>query len=952
MKNRNKAILVASLISAANSYAACSVPSNGATAGSTVTCTGTTSGTYTIRNVQNVQLTNEGAWNLSGTSLGIVNADTGNLTDLVVTNKGTMTWDDARYGGGGTGSRAAINVYTTGNTATKATTINGRTGTINLNVLTSSGAKQSLIGMALSAQGSDSRAFWTNDGQINVESAVDDQSGSFVTAGAALGRTQVEVVNTGNVNVNQPSGTSSVTGILSFLRGGSTVPASAIVTNSGNIRVVSPNAIFSAGLRLGQNAANLNNNVSVLKLNNTGTIQLDTDPAKGFVVYLEPTSLTNIFFDIDNSGALLAKDSSGWAVVLKGGATQTAKVTLNNTGTIVGNIWTESGNDIYTQDSGSLIGSTYLGAGDDTFTATGGSIVGSVYLADGSDTATISNIDLSTIPTLDGGDDTLVADGFIDTLTLSNTSVATTELLNWEKIVLDATTFASPNNTLSTGTDPGYGLFLTNGSLLNAGTAFNLTGNLDIDSTSTFQGYGAGSGVYAVSGSVTNAGTITTQDGAAGDVITVGGDYTGVSGSTYKIDTVLGNDSSITDNLAITGNASGATAINVANVGGTGAQTVEGIKIVDVQGKASPGVFTLASPVEAGAYEYVLLQGGVSTPTDGDWYLRSTLIPTPTEPATPIYRPGTSNYVSAQTANAEQGFLALGTLHERMNEQQVVSTDKQTWARIYGNTESNNGDSRFNYNQHISAVQVGQDLYNKTTDNGTDVHSGIMFDYSNSEVDFADRVREDALLDNTTGNLEARSYGIGGYYTAINGDESYLDVVGMVSKLDNKFEDSYGMKSTQDGYRLGLSVEAGKKLAELGKWKVEGQGQLAYQYTNYDNFNDDISGIDGYGASTLRGRLGVRVYRHLESTKEMKQIDNAQVYGVANVIQDFINPTDVAVGGTNVSEKFDKTTLEVGGGFQVPVTGTTYVYTDARYDRSIKGNKEQGKLTIGFKTQF
>ncbi|MGB4915411.1 MAG: autotransporter domain-containing protein, partial [Leptotrichiaceae bacterium] len=139
---------------------------------------------------------------------------------------------------------------------------------------------------------------------------------------------------------------------------------------------------------------------------------------------------------------------------------------------------------------------------------------------------------------------------------------------------------------------------------------------------------------------------------------------------------------------------------------------------------------------------------------------------------------------------------------------------------------------------------------------------------------------------------------------------------------------------------------------ELGKWKVEGQGQLAYQYTNYDNFNDDISGIDAYGASTLRGRLGVRVYRHLESTKNIQQIDNAQVYGVANVVQDFINPTDVTVGGTNVSEKFDKTTLEVGGGFQVPVTGTTYVYTDASYDRSISGNKEQGKLTIGFKTQF
>mgnify|MGYP003505312234 CR=1 FL=1 len=33
MKNRNKAIIVASLVGAVNSYATCSVPSNGATAG-------------------------------------------------------------------------------------------------------------------------------------------------------------------------------------------------------------------------------------------------------------------------------------------------------------------------------------------------------------------------------------------------------------------------------------------------------------------------------------------------------------------------------------------------------------------------------------------------------------------------------------------------------------------------------------------------------------------------------------------------------------------------------------------------------------------------------------------------------------------------------------------------------------------------------------------------------
>ena len=944
MKNRNKAILVASLISAANSYAACSVPSNGATAGSTVTCTGTTTGVYSI-NAANVTFLNQGDITGTGTQFGIIISQPTTTTGINVTNQGTISWNNAQYGGTGTGTRAAVNagyIYT--NNFTAASFVNELGAEITVDITTNLSSGRGIYAAAVAARYGQVTLY--NKGSIITTSTSTNGLG-YAGGLAAMGK-NAQITNSGSVIVNANQG-SSATGIVI---NGSWTTGTTYINNSGTVTV---SALGTDTQAVGIRA--LTTSAISAEIVNSGTIELkggvtfsgDRSAISFITSGTSSVSIPLVF--INTSTGVVKADSASYAVSLGEADTNTSAVQITNSGIISSDnfyaIVTRAGNDTYTQDSGSLTGATYLGAGDDTFTATGGSIVGSVYMGDGSDTVAISNIDLSTIPTLDGGDDTLVADGFIDTLTLSNTSVATTELLNWEKIVLDATTFASPNNTLSTGTDPGYGLFLTNGSLLNAGTAFNLTGNLDIDSTSTFQGYGAGSGVYAVSGSVTNAGTITTQDGAAGDVITVGGDYTGVSGSTYKIDTVLGNDSSITDNLAITGNASGATAINVANVGGTGAQTVEGIKVIDIENGTSGATFTLASAVQAGAYEYNLFKNGVSTPTDGDWYLRSKL-----KDATPIYRPGTSNYVSAQTANAEQGFLALSTLHERMNEQQVISTDKQTWVRYYGNTESNNGDSRFNYNQHISAVQVGQDLYNKTTDNGTDVHSGIMFDYSNSEVDFADRAREDALLDNTTGNLEARSYGLGGYYTAINGDESYLDVVGMVSKLDNKFEDSYGMKSTQDGYRLGLSVEAGKKLAELGKWKVEGQGQLAYQYTNYDNFNDDISGIDAYGASTLRGRLGVRVYRHLESTKNIQQIDNAQVYGVANIVQDFINPTDVTIGGANVSEKFDKTTLEVGGGFQVPVTGTTYVYTDARYDRSIKGNKEQGKLTIGFKTQF
>ena len=71
MKNRNKAIIVASLVGAVNSYATCSVPSNGATAGSTVTCTGTTTGVYSI-NAANVTFLNQGDMTGTGRQFAMI----------------------------------------------------------------------------------------------------------------------------------------------------------------------------------------------------------------------------------------------------------------------------------------------------------------------------------------------------------------------------------------------------------------------------------------------------------------------------------------------------------------------------------------------------------------------------------------------------------------------------------------------------------------------------------------------------------------------------------------------------------------------------------------------------------------------------------------------------------------------------------------------------------------
>ena len=917
--------------------AGCDIPAIPAS-NSVVTCTGTTSGTYTIRNVQNVQLTNEGAWNLSGASFGMVSADTGDLTGLVVTNKGTMTWDDAQYGGGGTGSRAAINVYTTGNAATQATTVNDSSGVINLNVLSSLGNNRALAGMAVYGGGTNSRVFWTNAGQINVNSTSNNAI-AVVSAGFIRGRSQADVVNTGTLTVSELSGNTELSGLEVFMAGGSTVPASATLTNSGTILVSSPTASFASGVEMGQVAANSGGLPSSFKLNNSGTIKLDIDPTKGNVVALVPNSVANVSFDINNSGALLAKDSSGWAVVLNGGATQTAKVTLNNTGTIVGNIWTESGNDQVTQTAGSISGDISLGAGSDALIASGGALIGSTYMGAGDDVASLTGtVDVTAAPQFDGG--------------------AGLDTLNIDGLKIKGFTAASND---STGNDLNKGNNLTQWETINLNNAAKLTlagdlftganvGTLNINSASTLDLTQTTPTAFSVYGDVNNGGIVDMLNNSVGTMTTITGNYAGVAGSTLKMDTVLGNDASATDKLIINGNTTGTTSLSVNNVGGTGAQTVEGIQVVQVDG-ASSGTFALTSPVQAGSYEYQLFQGGTSTPTDGDWYLRSHLTTVDckvTNTCTPIYRPGVAGYVAAQTANAHQGFDQLGTLHERMGEQRHVTADgKQTWGRIYHREESNDGHDRFSYDQNSTGFQIGQDLWVKR-DNQAQKHAGVSLSYVHSNADFSDSVRPLAGLEAGTGSMSADSIGIGGYYTHMGDDGRYLDVVGQISHLRNKFTDSYAGKATQTGWRAGLSAEVGKPVAEYKGWKFEPQAQLSYQYTDYGSFNDAISKVDGYDAHTLRGRVGLRVHKDANYGTDRQ----AQYYAIGNVIHDFIKPEAVTIGNTTVRENFDRTYWELGAGIQGQVAKNTYVYADARYQQSFQNNQHAGKVNIGIKTKF
>ncbi|WP_229016154.1 autotransporter outer membrane beta-barrel domain-containing protein, partial [Escherichia coli] len=105
----------------------------------------------------------------------------------------------------------------------------------------------------------------------------------------------------------------------------------------------------------------------------------------------------------------------------------------------------------------------------------------------------------------------------------------------------------------------------------------------------------------------------------AQNTLTINGDYTSKNGHIY-FSGILGDDGSSVDKLIVKGNTDGKTFVTVKDIGGVGAQTLNGIEIIHVDGQSN-GEFIQSNRIAAGAYDYTLGRGQGSN--SGNWYLTS-----------------------------------------------------------------------------------------------------------------------------------------------------------------------------------------------------------------------------------------------------------------------------------------------------------------------------------------
>ena len=642
-------------------------------------------------------------------------------------------------------------------------------------------------------------------------------------------------------------------------------------------------------------------------------------------------------------------------------------ITINTTGSIGGNVDGGLGDDVISVQAGTVKGSVIGGEGNDTLTVTGtatvagiidggngndtmewsgSSSLGGVQGGAGSDTLTVSSTQYNGSQMLDGGDDTSVADGQIDTLNLNGVTATTngSTIINWEVIKLNQGTKLTLDGTLTTGSGTDA-----------AGNPMGLA----IDSSSTL----ATGSTATVTGDVANAGTIDLHTHNTNPVnsLTINGNYTGKSGSKLLVDSTWNNANSLTtDSLAINGSASGSTTVSVpGGIFGDVTQAeqakVSDKPVVTVSNPHAETVFTGSAPT-SNAGEAQLLKVG----NNYHWTLLAKARPTDPTPTIPIYDEPVPAYVQTPLVNKEMGFAQMGKLHERVSEQQTWAWDDcgtrceqyqqfkdkdqkkyPVWGRLNGEYLKLQGDNRFALRSKSGFVQFGVDIDNQVNlQDGSRRHNGAMLTYGWGSTDFFDKNRAQngvVVNDKYTGKADTSMLSLGGYSTWYAKNGTYLDLVGNLSWLHNKYRSRDGLSASQNGYGLGLSAEVGRpwRIGE-SQWQIEPQAQLSYQRIHLNSFNDGVRNVGGQSMDGLRGRIGARLAWNAQGD----ELRTKSFYLTANLLHDFKGSNASAtMGRETVQESYGRTWGEVGLGAQTALSKATYLYGDVRYQRSLDGNK-------------
>ncbi|EBL5543655.1 fibronectin-binding autotransporter adhesin ShdA [Salmonella enterica subsp. enterica serovar Schwarzengrund] len=400
--------------------------------------------------------------------------------------------------------------------------------------------------------------------------------------------------------------------------------------------------------------------------------------------------------------------------------------------------------------------------------------------------------------------------------------------------------------------------------------------------------------IFTLNGDLINMGTITSGSSSStpGNTLYVDGNYTGNGGSLY-LNTVLGDDDSATDKLVITGDASGTTDLYINGIG-DGAQTTNGIEVVDVGGVSTSDAFVLKNEVNASLYTYRLYwnesdndwylaskaqsddddSGGDDTPSDGGDDGGNVTPPddggdggnvTPPDDGgdvAPQYRADIGAYMGNQWMARN---LQMQTLYDREGSQ-YRNADGSVWARFKaGKAESEAVSGNIDMDSNYSQFQLGGDIL--AWGNGQQsVTVGVMASYINADTDSTGNRGADGSQFTSSGNVDG--YNLGVYATwfadAQTHSGAYVDSWYQYGFYNNSVESGDAGSESYDSTANAVSLETGYRydiaLSNGNTVSLTPQAQVVWQNYSADSVKDNYgTRIDGQDGDSWTTRLGLRV---------------------------------------------------------------------------------------------
>ncbi|MDR6918976.1 outer membrane autotransporter protein [Pseudomonas sp. 3296] len=473
-------------------------------------------------------------------------------------------------------------------------------------------------------------------------------------------------------------------------------------------------------------------------------------------------------------------------------------------------------------------------------------------------------------------------------------------------------------------------------------------------------------GTLTLASGLVNDGTVNLAGTRVGNQLVVKGGYVGHNGQVV-LNTVMGADNSATDKLVLDGGyATGNTELVIKSAGGNGAQTAQGIRVVETRNGASTsetafrlsaastgyrsGVGTLA----VGAYDYTLQRGGVGGIVD-DWYLSvvdTTCVtngalcpigPTQVPVVTPLLRPEAGSYLNNRQYAQN---MQIHTLHERQTQHAGVadagsppnSTDT-SWVRVV--SKNSRRDGAFNSSDSSYLLHAGADIAGFAVGEGS-VRFGVMGSYG-SDDNHADNGRF-----SSRGKVDGYSLGVYGTWYGNQDIQTgpYVDTWAMYGKFDNTvkgdglptehYKSNNVTSSVETGYSLPIYENAGTRVF------IEPQAQaIVSNYRANAHTEQNGTEVSGQSDSSVTTRLGVRLHGENKDIRPFAEVN--WWHGP--------DSQSIAFGGVKVHDSLPANRLEGKVGLQGQVTQSVSLWGSVGFEGGAK-DYSADKVEAGVKIAF